>query len=132
MSNFERVFNKGEELHPMVNKNFFTIPIAVEMTTFYKTYFKIEDYDDFINKIKTDKKFKEYTIDYFKKHFHQESREVISSIDGITWFFVDYKRREDKKYTLRYLESLSNLNNSLFLENYTDIFGNSIEFEVYS
>ena len=131
MSNFERVINKGEELHPMVNKKFFTMPISIDMTIFFRSSFKMDDYHEFITKIKEDKEFKDYVIKYVKNHFHQDNREVVSSIDGITWFFVDYKKREEKSYTLFYVESLCNLNNSIFLDNYVDIFGNLIEFERY-
>lgn len=131
MSNFERVFTKGEELHPMVNKEFFTILIAADMEGINKSFFKIDDYNKFIKKIKTDERFKDYVIDYMRKYFNQETRKLISSKDGYTWFFIDYKKRENKPYTLKYAESLANLNRSLFFENYTDIFGNRIEFEVY-
>ena len=41
-------------------------------------------------------------------------------------------KKIDKPYTLMYTEKLANLNESSFFENYTDIFGNKIEFEVYS
>lgn len=132
MNNFERVFNNCEELHPMVNGNFFTIPIAIEMTTFFRTYFKMEDYSEFINKIKSDSSFKEEVINYVKKHFKQENRYVISSEDGLTFFFVEFKKNINKPYTLKYVESLCCLNTKLFLDNYVDIFGNNIEFEVYS
>ena len=131
MSNFERVFTKGEELHPMVNKEFFTIPIAIEMEGLNKTFFNIDDYNTFIKRIKKNEKFKDYVIDYIREYFNQETRKIITSKDGYTWFFIDYKKREDKSYSLKYAESLANLNRSLFFENYTDIFGNRIEFEVY-
>ena len=131
MSNFERVFTKGEELHPMVNKEFFTIPIAIDMEGLNKRFFNIDNYSSFIKKIKTEDKFKSYVIDYMREYFNQPVRKLISSKDGYTWFFIDYKKRENKPYTLKYAESLAYLNNSLFFENYTDIFGNRIEFEVY-
>ena len=126
MSNFERVFTKGEELHPMVNKEFFTIPIAIEMEGLNKTFFNIDDYNTFIKRIKKNEKFKDYVIDYIREYFNQETRKIITSKDGYTWFFIDYKKREDKSYSLKYAESLANLNRSLFFENYTDIFGNMI------
>ena len=132
MTNFDRVFINLEKLHPRVNSNFFTMPIVVEMPTFFKTFFKMDNYDEFLNKIKTDEKFKKETIKYVKNHFHQDDRYLLSSKDGKDWFFVEFKQRENTDYTLRYIESLSNLNKSLFLENYTDIFGNFIDFEVYS
>lgn len=116
----------------MVNKEFFTIPIAIEISTFYRTFFKMESFDDFINKIKTNEKFKDYAVDYMRKHFHQETRKVITDNTGETWFFVDYKRRENKPYTLKYVESLCNLNRTTFLDNYTDILGNKIEFDSYN
>ena len=131
MRNFERVFNKGEELHPMVNKEFFTIPIAIDMIGLNKTFFNIDDYNQFIKKIKNDENFKDYVIDYIREHFQQTTRKLITSKDGYTWFFIDYKKSEDKPYTLRYAESLAQLNSSMFFENYTDLFGNRIEFEVY-
>lgn len=131
MSNFERVFTKGEELHPMVNKEFFTIPIAIDMEGLNKTLFGLDDYSKFLRKIKTEESFKNYIIDYMRERFNQPARKIITSKDGYTWFFIDYKKREDKPYSLKYAESLADLNRSLFFENYTDIFGNRIEFEVY-
>lgn len=131
MTNFERVFKKGEELHPMVNKEFFTIPIAIEMEGANKIFFNIDDFNQFIKKIKKDQKFKDYVIDYIRKYYNQETRKLITSKDGYTWFFIDYKKRENKPYSLKYAQMLANLNRSLFFENYTDIFGNRIEFEVY-
>ena len=131
MRNFERVFTKGEELHPMVNKEFFTIPITIDMEGLNKSFFNIDDYNTFIKRIKKDEKFKDYVVDYIRDYFNQETRKLITSKDGYTWFFIDYNKREDKQYTLKYAESLANLNRSLFFENYTDIFGNRIEFEVY-
>lgn len=131
MSNFERVFTKGEELHPMVNKEFFTIPIAIDMEGLNKRFFNIDDYNTFIKRIKKDEKFKDYVIDYVREYFNQETRKLITSKDGFIWFFIDYKKRENKPYSLKYAESLANLNGSMFFENYTDLFGNRIEFEVY-
>ena len=130
MTNFERVFNNNEELHPMVNKEFITIPVAIDMDGLNKKLFNIESLNDFINKIKNDKKFKDYAIDKITNHFNQQARKLISSKNGVTWFFVDYKKREGA-YTLKYAESLANLNTELFFDNYIDIFGNKIEFEVY-
>lgn len=131
MNNFERVFNMSEELHPMVNKEFFTILISIEMEGLNKSFFKVEKFDDFINKIKKDDNFKSYVIDYIRNYFNQPTRKIISSKDGYTWFFIDYKKRDNKPYTLKYAESLANLNKSLFFENYVDIFGNNIEFDTY-
>ena len=132
MSNFERVFSKGEELHPMVNKEFFTIPIAIDMEGLNKCFFGVKNFSKFLRKIRTEESFKNYVIDYMREKFNQPARKIISSKDGYTWFFIDYKKREDKPYTLRYAETLASLNSSLFFENYTDIFGNRVEFEEYN
>ena len=131
MTNFDRVFINLERLHPRVNSNFFTIPTAIEMPIFFKTFFKMENYDEFLNKIKNDDSFKKEAIKYVKNHFHQEDRYLLSSKDGKDWFFVDFKRKEGNDYSLSYIETLGALNKSLLLENYTDIFGNYIDFEAY-
>ena len=130
MSNFERVLNKGEELHPMVNKEFFTIPIEIEMEGFAKKFFNT-DLNKFIKRIKQEERFKDFAIDYVRKYFNQEARKVITDKSGEEWFFIDYKKVENKPYSLYYVQSLCKLNKEQFLENYTDLFGNRIEFEVY-
>ena len=66
MSNFERVFYKGEELHPMVNKEFFTIPIAIDMEGLNKTLFGLDDYSKFLRKIRTEESFKKRSFKTWK------------------------------------------------------------------
>ena len=131
MSNFERVFNKGEELHPMVNGEFFTMPVSIEMEGVAKKYFDIANINEFIIKIKNDNSFRSIVIDTINSNYNTVNRKIITSKDGELWFFIDYKKY-NKPYTLFYAKQLADLNKSLFFENYIDLLGNKIEFEVYS
>ena len=86
MSNFERVFCNMEELHPMVNGKFFTIPISIEMKGFAKEYFNIDIFDEFVHKIKDDNAFKNKVIDIINKKWNMEQRKIITSKNGEIWF----------------------------------------------
>ena len=131
MNNFERVFNAGEELHPMVNGNFFIISVSIEMEGFAKKYFKIDNIDEFNNKIINNNSFKNKVLKLINNKWNINQRKIITSKNGELWFLVDYKKY-NKPYMLNYAKLLASLNNSLFFENYTDILGNKIDFEVYS
>lgn len=130
MNNFERVFNNKEELHPRVNGKFFTIAISIEMEEVAKKYFNIHNIYEFNNKIMNDDNFKNKVINIVNEKWNFEQRKIITSKEATLWFLIDYKKY-NKIYTLKYIEQLANLNKSLFFENYTDLLGNKIEFEVY-
>ena len=130
MSNVTKIF-KGKKLYPFSNNKYFTISIAIDMVDFMDKKFGIKNYTVFVEKIKTNNEFKEEVLSKLRKYTKEEDKDIITSINGETFFFINYGKY-NQEYTLRFVENLCQLNTNLFFEDYIDILGNKIKFREYN
>ena len=119
---------QGYKIYPKLNDKYIKLSIAIDMEENYKFFFGNIDYEEFISKIKNNKKYHYEVISKIVNYFKLDGFKVITSNDYHTWYFIKLLDKINNNYSMLYVENLCQLNLNNFFENYIDLFGNEIMF----
>ena len=118
----------GKKIYPKLNDKYINLSIAIDMKESYKILFNEKDYQGFINRLKSDKKYKKEIISKLNDHFNLRNYILITNSTYDIWYYARFLENTQKQYTLLYVENVCQLNPTHFYENYVDLFGNEIVF----
>ena len=130
---------KGEKVYPYMNGKVIQISVVWDLREHFKHILKqpniIEklkenDYSEITN-FQTFNRllWEDITFLNIIKTYFDLDKPLISDKYADKIYAINLKNKEERKYTLRLVESYCDLNREHFFTNYIDVFGNKIEFK---
>ena len=129
MNNLDKVL-KGLNLYPVVGEKYINIVLKVDMKKEYKDIFELDcSFEEFINDLKSDELTRKIAVDVLYDYYGFKKMPIITDSSYENWYFVEYNDKAFNKYTFSYVDKIGSMNTLSMLDDYTDLFNNSIVYK---
>lgn len=131
MNNLDKVLN-GINLYPTVGDKYINIILKVDMKKDYKEIFEVDySFEELIKDFKEDDFTRNVMIDILYEYYGFKKIPIITDSSYETWYFIEYTDKIKTPYTFGYVDKIGSMNKNVMLEDYVDLFNNSISYKRY-
>ncbi len=129
MNNLDKVLN-GINLYPVVGDKYVNIVLKVDMKKEYQDIFEVDcSFEELIKDFKEDSYTRSIMLDILYEYFGFKKMPIITDSSYETWYFVTYIDKVKTPYTFGYVDKIGSMNKSTMLEDYVDLFNNTITYK---